>query len=1036
PQYLRNLSGGKSFVLPDKELAMLDWWRENGIYEKIKEKERNRPEFRFIDGPPYTTGSIHLGTAWNKILKDVIIRFKRMTGFRVTDTPGYDTHGLPIEVQMEKKLKTSNKKDIINKIGMDNFIDSCKEFALENLDVMNEQFRRLGCEFWNWERPYVTLKESYIQGCWWMIKRAAEKDLLYLGNRPLNTCPRCETALAKHEYEYKNRKDTSVYVKFKIIGRENEYFLIWTTTPWTLVANMAIMANPEIEYARIKAGDDILVMAKNLASLVVQGQLGEFPEILETFTGDKLAGLRYIHPLLDEVPVHEKYFKEHEEVHSILLTTEFVSASDGTGLVHCAPGFGPEDYHVAHVEHGIPAFSPVGEDGAYEPEAGEYAGMNVFDANPRIINLLEEKGTLAAKSELEHEYAHCWRCKSPLVYRVLDQWYLKTNTLSSRMIEENKKINWVPNFAGDKNFSNWLENLQDWCISRQRFWGIPMPIWTCDGEECDHFIVIGSRNELESLTGEQPPDLHRPWVDALTFSCEKCKKGTMHRVEDVVDVWLDSGCVMWASNEAVYGDDYCNGPKEYSKWKPADLILEGKDQIRGWFNSLMSCGILASDRPTYKNVVMHGFVTYEGEPMHKSRGNVVPPEEAINRRGAETYRLYCLQNMSMGEDLNFYWREFDESYRTINTIWNVFLYAKQAFDLHGFRSTGKMENLGAIEDRWMLSKLHSFMKLETSFLETYDLSKYVKNLRDFAVNDVSKWYLKLIKGRLAEDANETERCEAMETLYTTLRCLNMIMAPILPTVAELLHRDFMAGYLENPAESIHLDDWPVINESWIDDKLETLMDDVVKIVETTRMLREAANLKLKWPCKQLVVTGKDASKLKPAIPIFENEANVKKVILGAKEPSGKDFLKGDLESLTVFLDTTIDDEIMAERFFRDIFRQLQYLRKRANLNVGEGINLEIQVKSPIIKKYMEEFSEDIKMNAYVDSITFVDEPVMEGALVDEGLFFCPMETCLVPVKSKKIKRAREKDGKIACYYCKETKEIDELLHLNVRFSRS
>ncbi|MHA1684148.1 MAG: isoleucine--tRNA ligase [Promethearchaeota archaeon] len=1042
PQYLKELTGNKSFVLPSKELEILDWWREEKIYDQIKKQEEGKPEFRFIDGPPYTTGSIHLGTAWNKVLKDIIIRFKRMTGFRVTDTPGYDTHGLPIEVQMEKQLKTKNKKDIIEKIGMDKFIDSCKEFALKNLDIMNEQFRRLGCEFWNWERPYVTLKESYVQGCWWMIKKAAEKDLLYLGNRPLNTCPRCETALAKHEYEYKNRVDTSIYVKYKIIGKENEFFVIWTTTPWTLVANMAIMANPDMEYVRVKVNDEVWILARNLAAMFVQAEVGVFPEIIETFTGDVLEGMRYIHPLLDEVPIQKEFFKENEKVHSIILTTEFVSATEGTGLVHCAPGHGPEDYHVAHVENGIVPFSPVNEEGKYFDEGGIFAGKNVFDANGEIIDILKKKGTLIVANDVEHEYAHCWRCKSPLVFRVLDQWYLKTNTLSKKMMAVNDEIHWVPDFAGDKNFTNWLENLQDWCISRQRFWGIPMPIWKCDDEECGDYIVIGSRKELEELSGVKPSDLHRPWVDKVTIPCSKCGRGTRRRVEDVVDVWLDSGCVMWASNEAVYGDSYEHGPEAYDEWKPADFILEGKDQIRGWFNSLMSCGILASNRPTYKNVVMHGFVTYEGEPMHKSRGNVVAPEEAIKRRGAETYRLYCVLNMSMGEDLNFYWREYDDTYKVINTLWNSYYYAKEMFALHDFKpSVGSplklAKNTKALEDKWIISRMQSLVKTTTELLNDFRISKYSKMLKDFIVNSLSKWYLKLIKVRLSEDADPTDKLNAMETLFYTLKTLSLIIAPVLPTISELFYRDFLSGLTNKTLPSIHLVAWPKVEESLIDTSLEELMSDGEKIVEKVRMLREENNLKLKWPCKELIVSGEKAEALKPLIPVLKREANVKVVTIGSEKPEGNNFIAGEHDKLGIFLDVSVDEEIMAERFFRDFFRQVQFLRKTAKLSVGDMIDLELQANEGIIQKYIQMFKGELTVKAYIKSLKFTNSDEMQDTLLEQDMKFCPELGCLVPIKSKAIEKAKKTNARsVKCTYCSKEYLIENLLSIKIRFKKA
>jgi isoleucyl-tRNA synthetase len=1042
PQYLKSLEGQDSFLLNQKELDVLQFWRDAEIYKAIKEREKDWPEFRFIDGPPYTTGKIHLGTAWNKIQKDIIIQFKRMNGFRVTDTPGYDTHGLPIEVQMEKELETKTKKDIIDKIGMDTFIEKCKTFALDNMAIMNDQFRRLGCEFWNWDRPYVTLTEGYMAGAWWAIKKANERGLLFKGSRPLNTCPRCETALAKHEYEYANRTDTSIYVKFKVIGKDDEYLIIWTTTPWTLVSNVAVMANPDLKYVRVRVRDETWIMAEARAAMFVQAEIGEFPDVLETFFGEDLKGTRYIHPLLEEIPYQQEIFDQFPNAHSVILSKEFVSAEEGTGLVHCAPGHGPEDFQVGHVDEGLPAFSPLNEEGRYTDEAGAFTGKYVFDANAEIIEILRGKGTLLVETTIEHEYAHCWRCKTPLVYRVMDQWYLKTAELTDGMLEENSKINWVPNFAGDKTFYQWLKGLQDWCISRQRFWGIPLPIWTCDVEGCDNVVVVGSRAELEELSGEKVEDLHRPWVDKVSFGCTKCGAGTMHRVEDVVDVWLDSGCVMWASNEAVYGPDYTLGPEAYEDWKPADFILEGKDQIRGWFNSLMSCGMLASNRPTYKNVVMHGFVTYEGEPMHKSRGNIVAPEDAIERRGAETFRLYCILSMNLGEDLNFYWREFDDTFRIINTIWNSYLYAKDIFVLNGFKPSAPDfatlfqvdEN---VEDRWMASKLNTLVRDTTVQLNGYDMAKYARALRDFAINDLSKWYLKLVKDRLGEDADATDKVHAMEALFLVLRSFDILMAPILPVVSEMLHGGFLSHYLPDALASIHLDTWPKADESLIDAQLEADMDIVQKIVEVARMVREENGLKMKWPLKQLVVSGDD--KIQPIdrlASIVQKETNVKQVLFDPTFEPGEDQATGEGVGFKVYIDKVMDDSLFAEKFYREFFRQLQFLRKTAKLTVGEMIDLEVTTDSSKIKNYLGQFLEDLKMNAYVTEVDLTDEQQMGDPMLEQELNYCPGENCLVAIKAKTIETATKNGKDVACSYCNGEFPVDELVHVKLSFKKS
>ena len=482
----------KRLNLIELEEKILEYWKDENIYSQIKKKEEGKEVWRFIDGPPYTTGSIHLGTAWNKILKDYLIKYKRMSGFKVTDTPGYDTHGLPIEVQMEKELGIKNKKEI-QVYGVDKFIKNCKEYAKKNITIMNEQFKRLGCYFWDWDNPYITFRNSYIEGIWWTLKKAWENGLLFQFYKPLNCCPRCATALAKHEHEYKNIIDTSLFLKIKAVDIENTYFIIWTTTPWTLVANEAIMANPLAEYGKVHIEDLDEYWILSMASIthLISGELGYKYKIVEHYKGEDLEGMRYIHPLLEEVPYQKELETLSDTVHTIILSEEYVSASEGVGLVHSAPGHGPEDFEVG-VANNIPVFTPVNIRGEYTKDGGIFEGRFVFDTNEEILELLRQKGTLILTNEIEHEYAHCWRCDSKLVYRATNQWFFKTESLASELLQKNEEIYWVPDWAGNKWFKSWLSSLKDWCISRQRFWGVPLSVWICDNEDCANITVICS----------------------------------------------------------------------------------------------------------------------------------------------------------------------------------------------------------------------------------------------------------------------------------------------------------------------------------------------------------------------------------------------------------------------------------------------------------------------------------------------------------------------------------------------------------------
>ncbi|TFG19219.1 MAG: isoleucine--tRNA ligase, partial [Promethearchaeota archaeon] len=858
----------KNLNLPKLEEKILKFWETEKIYSLIRKKEKSKDEWRFIDGPPYTTGSIHLGTAWNKILKDYLIKYKRMKGFRVTDTPGYDTHGLPIEVQMEKELGISNKQEI-KEYGVDKFIKNCKDFALKNLKIMNEQFKRLGCYFWDWDNPYITFKNSYLEGIWWTLKKAWENDLLYQFYRPLNCCPRCATALAKHEHDYKNLTDTSLFVKIKSMDMENTYFIIWTTTPWTLVANEAIMANPYAEYVKIHVLDleEYWILSKASVTFLVSGDLGYKYKIVDEFYGESLEGKKYIHPLLDEVPYQKELAKESETVHTIILSEEYVSASEGVGLVHSAPGHGPEDFEVG-VANNIPVFTPVNIRGIYTKEAGKFAGKFIFDANEEILDLLKEKGTLLHTAEIEHEYAHCWRCDSKLVYRATNQWFFKTESLQKELLEKNKEIYWIPDWAGERWFSSWLSTLKDWCISRQRFWGIPLSVWICDNEECNDITVIGSSDELKKIAGECPEDLHRPWIDKVTWKCKKCNKGTKKRIPDILDVWLDSGSVMWAAQE-VY-----DGKSHYDTWVPANFILEGKDQIRGWFNSLLSSAMVSSGRKNYEACYMHGWTLKDNMKMSKSKGNQIAPEDVIdgtipelkknkkysNIKGIETFRFYSIGGPQPGRDFNFSVQDYADNYKIINTIWNVYVYAAEKFNLAKFTpekidyDPKKLSKL----DKWFLSRTNSLIKKVTELSDKYELPWIPGELKEFILNDVSRWYILLNREKLDIYSDDPRKHEIMALLFDVLYKFLLMLAPVNPMLTEEIYsKMFKSNVKGEYNKSIHLQDYPKAEEKYIDEKLEEQMLFVRDLIEQVRAIKDQNNIRLRWPNKKLIIEPKD-----------------------------------------------------------------------------------------------------------------------------------------------------------------------------------
>ena len=1038
----------KKLNLTDLEENILQFWNKENIYSLIRKKEEGKETWRFIDGPPYTTGSIHLGTAWNKILKDYLIKYKRMKGFKVTDTPGYDTHGLPIEVQMEKELGIKNKQEI-QKYGMDKFIVNCKEFALKNLAIMNDQFKRLGCYFWDWDNPYITFKNSYIEGIWWTLKKAWENNLLYRFYRPLNCCPRCATALAKHEHEYKNIKDTSLFLKIKSEDMDDTYYIIWTTTPWTLVANSAIMVNPVAEYAKVYIEDlkEYWILSKNSITHLISGELGYKYKIVEDYYGEELEGKKYIHPLLSEVPFQRELAKQSEKVHSIILSEEYVSASEGVGLVHTAPGHGPEDFEVG-VANNIPIFNPVNIRGVYKKEAGKFEGMYVFDANKKILDLLKEKGTLILTREIEHEYAHCWRCDSKLVYRATNQWFFKTESLIPKLLEENEEIYWIPDWAGNRWFKSWLTTLKDWCISRQRFWGIPLSVWICDNEDCEKVKVIGSSQELKEIAGECPEDLHRPWIDQVTWKCKDCNKGTMRRIPDILDVWLDSGSVMWAAQE-IY-----DGKSHYDTWVPADFIIEGKDQIRGWFNSLLNSAMVSSGRKNYNACYMHGWVLMEKAKMSKSKGTVINPEDLIEGtvpelqkkksysdiKGAETFRFYCIGVTQPGRDFNFNLKEYTDTYKTINTIWNVYVYANEKFKLADFTPSKNRFDIKKISklDQWIISRLNSTIKKITQLSDEYQLPWITEELRDLIVNDISRWYIMLNREKLDIYSEDPNKILIMEVLYHVLFKVLLLIAPINPMISEEIFLKMFKPHLKligfEETESIHLQDWPKYDEKLIQEELEQQMHFTRELIEIVRAIKDENRIRLRWPNKKIILEAKEDMPKLEFPEIIKKIGNVKELeIVNSIKPS-EHLIKAESKFCNVYLDVSVDDSILAERVVNDLIRNIQFIRKKHGYKVDEKIILRIGTESNDLKEFL-----DINQNTITEKINIKDLEILskdlseEKNLISGTLNICPNKDCSAALKDNIISKLK-KSSEIECPHCnsKITREKIKKIKFNFR----
>ncbi len=980
----------------DVEREIAEFWEDNKIYEKVKRKGDN--VFFFVDGPPYTTGRIHLGTAWNKVIKDTILRYKRMRGYRVYDTPGWDMHGLPIEVKVEKELGIRNKREI-EEYGIDRFVAKCMEYALRNKEMMTEQFKSLGV-WMDWENPYMTIKAEYIDSAWWTVKRAYEQGLLERKLRVVNWCPRCETALADAEVEYKDKEDPSIYVKFPVKGERDTYIVIWTTTPWTIPANMAVAVHPKLEYAKFMAVRDgkveYLIMAKDLGGAVLEKGGYESWEIVEEYMGKDLEGLEYEHPLADEVPIQKKW--SHK-----VYTADFVTA-ENTGCVHVAPGHGVEDFELG-MKVGLEVFNPVDDRGVYGDEAGKYKGLHVFEANEVIIEDLRRKGLLLAEEKIVHRYGHCWRCKTPIIYRATEQWFLAVSKLRDKMVEEIDKVKWVPEWAGAARFKDWVKNARDWCISRQRYWGIPIPVWIC--EKCGKWKVVGS---IKEVPWKNDLDLHRPKIDEVVFECE-CG-GKMYRVKDVFDVWFDSGVASWGTLKYPYEMD----EERFKELWPADFITEGHDQTRGWFYSQLGASVIAFGRAPYKTVLMHGFTLDEqGRKMSKSLGNVVEPEEVVEKIGVDGFRLYVLSS-ALWEDLRFSWEEAKNVHRMLNIFWNSVRFAYTYMSLDNYRARDVRDVELGVEDRWILSRLERFNKLAVEAMEDYHLHKVVRAFFDFVVEDFSRWYIQLIRPKVWEEKESPAKLATYTTIMRIVDKVTRIIAPFAPFIAEWIYQHFVKEFREGK-ESVFMEDYPMPDESLIDEELEKMMEVARDIFEAVSNARQRAKRKLRWPLRRVVVESGDEI-VRKAVEvlgdIIRHQCNVKEVVvqeefekdvrvkpnykaLGPKLKGRiKDFarylerlsgdevkeivrrryvefegMRVDLGDLIVeyriptgyevaefprgkvYVYTVLDEDLKREAFAREIVRRIQEMRKEMDLHVEEYIESVVNVDPKSVEGWVD-----------------------------------------------------------------------------------
>jgi len=914
----------KQYTVAEEDLLQENW-KKQGIAKKAREQSlaKDKP-FYFMDGPPYATGHIHLGTALNKILKDVAMRSHRMLGYSVFDRPGYDTHGLPIENRVEKELGLKDKKEI-EELGVEKFVEKCRSFATQYIDTMNQEFENLGV-WMDWDNPYLTLSKDYIEAIWWTFKKAEEKGLLYLGKYPVHVCPHCGTAVAYNEIEYTKQTDNSVYVKFPVEGKENTHLIIWTTTPWTLPGNTGVMVHPSFEYDYVKMSNgETWVIAKERVQLLMDAIEAGFT-LKKTVKGKELEGLKYKNPL-------EKNLKlpKLKNAYRIILSRRYVNLEEGSGLVHTAPGHGKEDFEEG-MKNDLPAISPVDITGLMTEEAGKYAGKKARVVDAEILEDLDKAGMLVFKHPYTHDYPICWRCNSPLLMLSTPQWFFNIKQIRGKLIKENEQVNWTPAWMKAR-MRNWLESLSDWPISRKRYWGTPLPIWLC---ECGERKVFGSFAELKAASGiKEDVDLHKPYIDRVKVKCDCGKE--MSRVEEVLDVWFDSGVSSWAAL------GFPENNELFEKYWPASLNLEGTDQVRGWWNSQLITSVICFDKAPFKSILTHGIVLdLSKNKMSKSKGNAVTPEQIIKEFNRDYLRYYLIKT-SRGEDIAFGKDAFRDVKRFYNILWNSLNYGAIYLDLN---LNAKPPSELKPEDKWILSRLNSLNKKMRSGYENNVFHESAEAAENFVMEDFSRTYIKLIRGR--KDKENVAKIFS-KISFDFLR----LFAPISPHFTEFA---FLGLKEENAKESIHLYELPTADEKLIDEKLEKAMSLCRDTAQQALSLREGAKLRLRWRLKSVVLVSKSGNELGELKETLAKMCNVQEAIEVKKKPSGE-FAEGKVGEHILLIETVADAELKNEWEFRELVRKIQDLRKQKKLTPGEKADLFISSSD---EKFLKEFGEKLE----------------------------------------------------------------------------
>ena len=832
----------------DREKKVEEFWKENHIFEKSMENRKEGETYTFYDGPPTANGKPHIGHVLTRVIKDMIPRYRTMKGYMVPRKAGWDTHGLPVELEVEKKLGLDGKEQI-EEYGMEPFIKQCKESVWKYKGMWEDFSSTVG--FWaDMEHPYVTYYDDYIESEWWALKEIWNKKLLYKGFKIVPYCPRCGTPLSAQEVSqgYKTVKERSAVVRFKVVG-EDAYFLAWTTTPWTLPSNVALCVNPDETYCKVKAADGYTyylaeaLLDKVLGKLVKEEGEKAY-EVLETYKGTDLEYKAY-EPLF--ACAGEAAAKQKKKAHFVTCDN-YVTMSDGTGIVHIAPAFGEDDSRIGR-NYELPFVQFVDGQGNLTKET-PYAGVFVKKADPMVLTDLDKEGKLFDAPKFEHDYPHCWRCDTPLIYYARESWFIKMTAVKDDLIRNNNTINWIPESIGKGRFGDWLENVQDWGISRNRYWGTPLNIWQC---ECGHMHSIGSRQELFEMSGDERAktvELHRPYIDEITLKCPECG-GEMHRVPEVIDCWFDSGAMPFAQHHYPF-----ENKELFEQQFPANFISEAVDQTRGWFYSLLAESTLLFNKAPYKNVIVLGHVQDEnGQKMSKSKGNAVDPFDALNKYGADAIRWYFYINSAPWLPNRFHGKAVVEGQRKfMSTLWNTYAFFVLYADIDNFDPTKYELNYDQLPvmDKWLLSRLNTTVQAVDNDLANYKIPEAARALQEF-VDEMSNWYVRRSRERFWAKGMEQDKINAYMTLYHALVTIAKTAAPMIPFMTEDIYQNLVRSVDKDAPESIQLCDFPTINEAWIDKDLEADMKELLEIVVLGRACRNTANIKNRQPIGNMYV---------------------------------------------------------------------------------------------------------------------------------------------------------------------------------------